>query len=98
MSAVLGFPLQLLAVSQNTRSKGRTVVATEANEHDTHLRHFLAGDDAFLLEDGRGDSLRLVIEGKAIYVLNFDILSRVHSLNAWGSAGGILGEVEVFFL
>ena len=98
MSAVLGFPLQLLPVSQNTRSKCRTVVATEADKHDTQLRHFLAGNDALLLEDGRGDGLRLVIERKSIYVLNFNILGRVHSFNAWGSASSILGEVEVFFL
>lgn len=49
--SVLGLPWKLLLVSKDTSNKGRSVVATETNEHNSQLGNLLLCSDGVLFDD-----------------------------------------------
>jgi hypothetical protein len=97
-STLFGLPLHLLAVGEDASGEGAAVVTAQTDEHDTKLGDLLGGDDGFLLEHGRSDLLGFVENGKAVYVLDFNIVFCLVTRNARGRAWSVLAKVEVLSL
>jgi len=84
--AVLCFPSQILAVSEDTSSEGRSVIAAKTDEHNSEFRNTSVSPNRLFLDDWAGDILNFVIEREAALVGHFDVVVADFLLNAWHAA------------
>ena len=87
--SVLGCPDKLLSVCEHTCGEGRAVVATKTNKHYSELRDAGVGTDRLFLNDGSGNTLGFVKEGKTGLVIDLNVVLRFADRNS-GKAGCFL--------
>ena len=95
---ILCRPGQVALVGEDARDKGRSVVASETDEHDAESGHTLVSLDDLGLGNCAWHFLLLVVQGEPVLVRHGDLVLRLDSFDAWSGALWLRLESELTVL